>query len=257
MKNIFVKLSPLAAIILLLGSCKQEVLPEVKKISVEDLIMKNQLNPAIQNATSIVSFYSSGSFNSEVKNYAVNGSVGKGSNIKTLSVDGITIDSYDGDGNFAFLDDERKLAAISGKEVNIEFKSGASQPSARTNSNVQMGRDLRVGGTPVQGGNDPRRYQLTWTPSGLNQKVYILIRFNKGSGFNKKFWNYADVERYIETSDSGGYLLTGNDFVSIPYKGFTNVLVVRGNVALLGGTSTQAGGTVITSISTAELTGNF
>jgi hypothetical protein len=260
MKNISIKIITMSLLSLSILSCKQEAVTEIKQISVESLILNKRQNPLLDNPKALLSFSSTSAFNSDQKNFTINGYLGKGSNVKSIGIDGIVIDSYDGDGGFAHNDTQRKLAAISGKEVSIEINPNSSQPAARGNSYMLMPAYIRVNGTPVtgDGGVDPRRYRLTWTPNGLNQKVYILISFNKNAGLNKKFWQYNTVEKYIEVNDNnGGYLLTGGDFQGIPNKGFTNIIVARGGVALLGGTSTQAGGTVVTTMSMAQLMGNF
>jgi hypothetical protein len=260
MKNIIIRIITMVLVSLSILSCKQEVIPVIKQISVESLILNKQKNPLLNNPKALLNFTSSGFINSAVNDYTVNGYLGKGSNIKSIGVEGIVIDSYDGDGGFAHNDTERKLAALSGKEVSLEINPNASQPSARGNSYMYMPAYLRVNGTPASGngGVDPRRYRLTWTPNGLNQKVYVLISFNRNAGLNKNFSSYSTVEKYIEVDDNeGGYLLTGGDFQGIPNKGFTNIIVARGGVALLGGTSTQSEGTVISTISTAELMGHF
>jgi hypothetical protein len=262
MKNISIIKIAIALVSLLTLSCKQEVVTDIKKISVESLILNKQKNPLLNNPKALLSFTSSGFFNSPVNDYTVNGYFGKGSNIKSIGVDGIVIDSYDGDGGFAHNDTQRKLAALSGKEVSIEINPNSSQPSARGNSFMLMPAYISVHGSPSSPGPgeglDPRRYRLTWTPNGLNQKVYVLISFDKDAALNKDFWSYNTVEKFIEVNDNeGGYLLTGGDFQGIPNKGFTNIIVARGGVALLGGTSTQSGGTVVTTISTAELMGHF
>jgi hypothetical protein len=261
MKNISIKIIIIALVTFSALSCKREVVTtDVKQISVEDLILNKRQNPLLDNPKALLSFSSTSAINSDQKNFTVNGFLGKGSNIKSIGIDGIVIDSYDGDGGFAYNDTQRKLAAVSGKEVSIEINPNSSEPSARGNSYMYMPAYLRVNGTPVtgDGGVDPRRYRLTWTPNGLNQKVYVLISFNKNAGLNKSFWQYNTVEKYIEVNDNeGGYLLTGGDFTGIPNKGFTNIIVARGGVALLGGSSTQSGGTVVTTISTAQIMGSF
>ena len=142
--------------------------------------------------------------------------------------------------------DNNILSQLFGKKITISFNS--KELNLRNANVIYNPQSFNMSG-------GSRNTSLTWNADNSNNKVYILIAFIPERAINENFANFQSVERYIETDDDGFYQLTESDFSGIPLGGHIDVLVARGNTAVVGG-QTNGGGSILT-YSTSIISGSY
>ncbi len=141
-----------------------------------------------------------------------------------------------------------KLSQLFGKKINISFNS--SQVSLRNANNIYNPQSFNISG-------GSRNTSLSWNADNNNGKVYILISFVPQRAINESFSSYQSVERFIETDDDGFYQLTESNFSGVPLGGHVDILIARGNTAIIGGQTNGGGTSSIQAFSTVILSGGY
>ncbi len=144
--------------------------------------------------------------------------------------------------------DKNQLSQLFGKTLNISFNS--KDVSLRNANSIYNPQAFNInGGT--------RNTSLSWNADNNNSKVYILITFIPERAINEDFSSYQRVEKYIETDDDGYYQLTESDFSGVPLGGNVDILIARGNTAIIGGQTNGGGATSIQAFSTTIISGGY
>jgi hypothetical protein len=155
-----------------------------------------------------------------------------------------------------------EYAQLFGKKVQCNVNAKPNQvleTRGLTGGSITTPDEIEVtmpSGSPVNGSNAisvPRNAPLRWNPDPNNRSVYILVLFDPQSVVNFRYSNARRKTAFHMVRDNGSFTIPASDFDGIPVGGHIEILIARGNTALLGGTSNGTGSTALTAYSMATL----
>lgn len=225
--------------IFLLVSCKKNM-PDVDKVNFIESSIKSYLKIANNTDNGTIAIQSASTFGTTApKAYTLNASfVNKKAEV--LDIDGR---KFFATGTNTFMStDKSLLSAIFGKKVNIAIQADTTSLQTRESNIFDMPDEINVyeGDNPTRGTSGsqlPRNTSLNWNGLNNGRNVLILIDFDPEKSGNESYSSSNPVRRFYEVPDNGRFLVTDTELAGIPTGAFVSIVVVRGNAALIGGST--------------------
>jgi hypothetical protein len=155
-----------------------------------------------------------------------------------------------------------EFAQLFGKKIQCNMNSKPNQVlETRTlmGGSIATPNEIEVtmpSGSPNVSNNTlsvPRNVPLRWNPDVNNRSVYILVFFNPQSVRNFRHRSARRKTAFHTVRDNGSFTIPASDFEGIPAGAYLEILVARGNTALVGATSNGMGSTGLMTYSMATI----